>query len=387
MKMMRTLGITILVLLQIPYSLSAQTKEYWMWVLDRKAPLTSAFCNSQQVIVVGQLINVQTAEGVKVYNDNILRISGAKIYTIRIDEVLKGPRVSPSEDIHVLILPWVEVYGNLPPGVAYRQIFEQYQQTGKLPSDLPRQTENYPEIPLKQQRIFFLFPADFNDPTGNMLWVGMKELSAGRQFYGYTDSFQISKSRKEVGVVKRYLEISNVKNQDEQIRQLAQYSLDLLRGRESPKSVALGAVHNLRGFHSNWAWGRVTQRLGNGQIIVGPASRLTAVYLSDPEMNELMQITTDSSWSADVRSWLVMLFAELNEHANRAISPGPFLRLLQDRTEDHYVRWNAIYLLEQLDGPEVRTVFREMLLEEPRTDSERTIWNRLKDSPILKAPQ
>jgi hypothetical protein len=371
-QIMRTTIIPVFVLLLIPYNLSAQT---WEWSSGDVNPLTAAFYERLPIIVVGKVTGVRTAEGVNVRKFD--GTSGAKIYTIRVEQVLKGSRIIPSEELQVLIVPHVTVYG--PPDPLF-------QQAEKLP-DLPRQIESYPDIPLEQRRIFALFQANFNDPTGSVIWEGVKELSSWGPLYGYSFSYQVSKNGQEVEVVKRYMQITSIKDQDEQIRQLAQYSLQLLRDRESSDLVALGAIRNLLGFNSNWAWGRVTQRLGNGQIIIGPASRLTAEYLSDPEMDELVQITTDRNRSGEVRSWLVTLFKDLNEYANRPINPGPFLRLLQDRSDDPDVRWKAIYLLEQLDGPEVRTVFREMLLEEPTTDSERMIWNRLKDFPILKAPQ
>jgi|GEM_PF-4128924 len=377
-----TASITIVFVLL--HSSLSQTKEYWLWT--RGFALTAAFCRNQEIIVAGRLIDVQEAKGVKVFNAANFSFSGAKIYVIRVEEVLKGAGINPSEEISMLILPHVVLYGigdkSQLSGMTKPQILEYYQQEEKLPPGMPEQRENYPEISVGELQLFGLFAADLIDPKGEMLWVGVEKLSTSRQLYGYSTSYKISSSGKEVEVIKRYLQIEGIADQDERLRQLAHYSLELLRDRDVSESVALGAIENLRGFHSSWAWGQVRQRLGNGQVIVGPARRLTAEYLSEAEINELVQMALDRTRSAYVRGRLLWVFKELNEYAHRPFEPEPFLRVLRDRTEDPEVRWDAVHVLEQLGGAVVRKAFCELLGQEPETESEQGLWDRLRRSRI-----
>ncbi|RMG46484.1 MAG: HEAT repeat domain-containing protein [Acidobacteria bacterium] len=345
----------------------------WEWGSVDDNPLTWVFYEQLPIIVVGRVVGVRSVPGVTVNKRG--SISGVKLYTVEVEQVVKGSGILPFEELPVLVVPRVVVNPPLGPHLRHLE--------GRLHLP-PRRQEIYPDLPVGQRRLFGLFPATLSDPTGEVVWKGIEALSAEGPLYGYSLSYPVSQNGKEVRVVRRYKHILSLKDQEKRIRRLAVYSLRWLRDPRASEVVQLGAVENLRGIHVSWAWGRVTQRLGNGQVIVGPASRLTAEYLTAAEVNELVRMTLDRRRSAYVRSNLIWALKELVEYGHRRLRPEPFVRLLQDRSEDHDVRWNAIFLLEQIGGPVVRQAFRELLLEEP-TEDERMLRYRVKESPILKS--
>ena len=247
--------------------------------------------------------------------------------------------------------------------------------------------EEYPEIVPGEAQLLALFPADFVGPQA-VLWVGVDRLTEGKQFYGYRGSYQLRDDRIEIEVLRRYAEILSIRNPNVLIRQEAEYCLELLRDPTLPNSVTLGAATTLRSQHGDWSWGQQTQTYNDGKTLVAPAVRHTAEYLSDAEVEELVEISTSPAHWSQTRTELFGVFSELQNRVRwkpRRFDLVPFLEVLGNSSEDVGVRSYLIGFLAHMGGgPEVREVFQEMTLRASSTKDEEYILRRIRNSKLLK---
>lgn len=323
--------------------------------------------------MTGHVSDVQEGKGVRVFHEG--GISGVRIYTIHVTEVLKDSGNHLGSDLSVCILP--EFSSSEPRNHAReRELFEQYKESKKEPLAVPQHTEFYPMLPVNQARIFLLFPVDFNKPQGDMSWVGIKELAAGRHFYGYETSFPVSESKIEVEIVKHYLQIVAVKDTRERVQQLLKYSMDLIQNRALPLDVAVGTIRGLGGWY--------TTKEGPQ-----PAWHLLEESLTPGQLNSLIQAAVDPSQPLRVRITIIQLLDPkgLEELANRVIPKEPFIQILRNRAENFEVRQQAMHLLKHLDGSDVRQLFEELALQEPVSQEERYLFNQMRESELLKKPR
>lgn len=422
---------------------------------DSPPPLSYGVLKSVQVLVVGRMMEAREAPEVKAY----IRPSAGyvrkgffkgKVYTIAVDEVFKGQGISPGDTLPLLVL--IKAIGKAAPPPEERarlqaewaarhtqwqverlrtnlrrvqgiedlpdppetpppawleeklteaEILEYYQHTGDFP---PNTSDTFMgnglDFQVGKPFVFALFirTPDFVDPNRSTYWVGLQEFAADSQLYGPSFDYEISDDQIEIEVLRRYVQILNVKNPDQQVRLLAQYSMQLLRDRGLPQKVTFGAVENLGGFHSDWQWGKVTQRLGeppDEKVIVVPGWRFTAHYLTRDERQELLGTLSDRSRSLEFRQRLMHMFfpaimyrksgdemrnvisvSELDDSVRvKRFDYGidPFLQILQDPSEELDFRHDALRVLGEVGGPEVEDALRRILLQKPVDETEEEI--------------
>lgn len=58
--------------------------------------------------------------------------------------------------------------------------------------------------------------------------------------------------------------------------------------------------------------------------------------------------------------------------------------MLRNRSENFDVRIQAMFLLEQLGGSDVRELFQELVQQDPRSEEEGMLLRTMKGSRILK---
>ncbi|MDW8240972.1 MAG: hypothetical protein RMM98_15315, partial [Acidobacteriota bacterium] len=107
-------------------------------------------------------------------------------------------------------------------------------------------------------------------------------------------------------------------------------------------------------------------------------------WLRHNEVGELIEIVTDPDRDGGVRAQILLGFFDyIKENKRRPISLAPFLRMVQDDRESFDLRLHVIELLEDLNVAEVRNGFRAILATEPKTEADRQVWERLRQSPLL----
>lgn len=463
-----TLTLPLVLTAQLSRAVSAQDCNSWNLVDDPPELTFYQVTDSgrgMEVLMTGRLLKVEEAPSLKAYiprcPNEVTGFFKGKVYAIAVDQVLIGQdvragetllalfllraggadepdlkrraelkrqwelqmfrwrlaelqaRLDASRDKQTVVPPEPPKPAELEPKLTETEILSYYERTGQFPQNTSDKIlETGPAIPTGEPLLFALSPVNFVDPKGNTYWVGAKELSAGRQFYNLNFYYELSRNQAELQVIRRYMEISKIENPDQQVRQLAQYSLGLLRDRGLPQKVTLGAIENIAGYHSNWRWGKITQRLGeppNERVLVAPGWRFTAYYLTADERQELLQMLTDRSRSPEFRQRLMRLFypAIMDRKSDgempNIVSEGydavhvkrfnygidTFVQILQDASEDSEFRGEALRLLEELSGAEVEDALERILLQKPVGETEEEIhrWIRNTLSNLRKADQ
>lgn len=335
---------------------------------SRSRPAIWDLCRYMPVIVVGQATDFSVAKGVQVYSQNTSRVSSIRILHIQVENVLKGMElVSPGADLEAVIIPTIVEYGTLPPGVSDRQLFEAYQKTGELPTFPFKRKENYPEIPLHRPVIFFLSQVTPDNPRFE--WAGLKENYGGKVFWNYIESHPVGADGIEVKLVRRFLGIDQIKDQDRRDQEELKFSLNLVRDRGTPIQMAVDAA------------------LFFGVLRVDPKTDKSVALgnrLTKREINELTEIATDTTRDAEIRVQLLhVLLSDMYEFGGRVVRVAPFLRMVQNSSEALDMRLHLIQLLEKLNTAEVRNGFRAILATEAKTEEDQQVWERLRQSALL----
>ncbi|MCS6806816.1 MAG: hypothetical protein RMM98_15310 [Acidobacteriota bacterium] len=206
-KNLRTSVIVALSLILTPPEFGAQ-QDWYQWKTNR---VGLYLCNTMPVIIIGQAVDFCAAQWVQIYSQNTSRVSGIRFLRIRVEETLKGTSwVPPGTELEAIVIPSIIDYGNLPPGVTNRQLFEKYRETGELPRFPFERKERYPEVPLNRATIFFLFSINYDDTW--VEWAGLKEHYGERSLWGYAASLPINADGSEIRAVKRCIEISHIRD-------------------------------------------------------------------------------------------------------------------------------------------------------------------------------
>jgi hypothetical protein len=344
-----------------PYAISD------LWFFNSSEVMDFRFARNATLIVVCQVRSSAVVEGVKVYRDYPRRISGVKVFNLQVKQVIKGSGISPGSQIHVSILPWVRLkpapIWQQPPPSSYedatkwnpRKAFEELRKTGHLPAGAPPQEEAYPEIADGQEGIFRLFPASFEDPTGLIMWLGVEKLNQGKPLFGCSAFFPMDPKHQEVKVLQRYLEIGAIEDRQEQMRELAHFSLNLLKNPQTPEVIAIGASADAVAV---WP-----DSISLPAIPALKKQRLqqSRDHLDDQGVNELAQIAADPSRSLYVRNNLMWAILPLVADVGRTVDLQPLFQVLENSQDDLDIRSRVIKTLGGLDNPEVRKKFEQIL--------------------------
>ncbi|MDD5542141.1 MAG: hypothetical protein PHX83_03125 [Acidobacteriia bacterium] len=385
-----------------------------LWFFNSYAVMDFEFARNATQIVVCQVRSSAVVEGVLVYRGYERHISGVKVVNLQVEQVIKGSGISPGTEIQALILPWVVVHF-IPPGWDPQKVFEELRKTGKLPANAPRgwdpqkaleelrktrhlsadtplQEENYPEIADGQEGIFGLFPASFEDPGGLMMWWGAEKLNQGKPLFGGSAFFPMDVNHQEVKVLQRYLEISAIQDRQEQFRELAHFSLNLLRNPQTSPVIALGAASD------------ATAAFPDARSLLNvPASQLekqrlqqSRDHLDDQGLNELVQIAADPSRPILVRDKLIWAILQLVD-LGRSIDLQPLFRVVEDSKDNLDIRSQIVRTLGDLDNPEVRKKFEQILSKDTSACTneydhsdicaDKHVQNEIRKSRIIKQAQ
>ncbi|MCS6803943.1 MAG: hypothetical protein NZ823_02225 [Blastocatellia bacterium] len=335
---------------------------------SQSRPTIWDLCRYMPVIVVGQVMECLVPKDVQVYSWDSSRITGVQILHLQVEEVLKGmPMVFQAANLEAVVIPSVVEYGTLASGVTNRQLFEEYRKTGELPAFPFKRMEKYPEIPLRRPTVFFLRRLDLDNPR--LEWAGLKEYYGAKTLWHYIRSHPVSPDQREVKLVKQYLEISQIKDRDRRDHEELKFSLNLLRDRATPIEMAADAALFFGVL-------RVDSKTDKS-IALG--NRLT-----QSEIDELSEIATDPGRDEKMRVPLLgVLLGDMYQFGGRVVRLAPFLQMIQNSSEGLSIRLFVIRLLEGLSHAEVRNGFRAILATEPKTEADRQVWERLRQSPLL----
>jgi hypothetical protein len=365
-----------------------------IWLFNPDAVMNFGFAKNADVIVVARLKSERLPRGVELYSNNPPHISGVKLLDLQVEQVIKGSAISAGTELQVLILPWVTVlvrpYWEQPSPRSYenemnwdpRKAFEELRKTGHLPADAPPQKEIYPEIAVGQEGIFGLFPASFEDPTGSMMWLGAEKLNQGKPLFGYSAFFSMDVNHQEVKVLQRYLEIGAIQDRQEQFRELAHFSLRLLKDPQTPQVIAIAAAADATAAFPD------ARSLLNVSASLLEKQRLqqSRDHLDDQGLNELVQIAANPSRPFLVRDKLMWAILQLVD-LGRSIDLQPLLRVIEDSKDNPDIRSQVVRTLGDLANPEVRKKFEEILSKPPADHADKYVQDEIRKSKIMKQPQ
>lgn len=361
-----------------------------LWFFNSSAVMDFSFAQNATLIVVCQVKSSAIAQGVKVYNHTLANISGVKVLHLRVEEVVKGSRILPGTEIQAVILPWVMLRSIPPAGWDPHKDFEELRKTGKLPTNAPRQEENYPEIADGQEGIFRLFPAIFEDPGGLIMWLGGDKLNQGKPLFGASSFFPIDDKHQEVNVLQRYLEIGTIQDRQEQMRELAHFSLKLLKNPQTPEVIAIGASADAVAVWPDSVSLPAIPALKKQRL------QQSREHLDDQGLNELVQIAADPSRPFLVRDklmWAVLPLVDLGQ----SINLQPLFRVLENSQDDRDIRYQVVRTLGNMDNPEVRKKFEQLLSKDTspcvnkydHSDicADKSVQDEIRKSKIMKPAQ
>jgi hypothetical protein len=262
-----------------------------------------------------------------------------------------------------------------------RKAFEELRKTGHLPADAPPQEEGYPEIAGGQEGIFGLFPASFEDSTGSMMWLGADKLNQGKPLFGCSGFFPMDVNHQGVKVLQRYLEIGAIKNRQDQFRELAHFSLSLLKNPQTPQVIAIGAAAD------------AVAALPDDTVLPKSSGfekkRLeqSIYHLDDQGVKDIVQIAADPSRPPQVREKLLWMIYQLTQNVGRPIDFQPLFRAIEDPRDNLDNRALVTHMLGGLDNSEVRRKFEEILSKPPADHVDKYIHDEIRASKIMKQGQ
>ncbi|MEM4413171.1 MAG: hypothetical protein QXD59_02730 [Candidatus Caldarchaeum sp.] len=315
----------------------------------------SYLAENSDVIVVGKIVRVigigddqGGAIGLSVKSGPEVRLA----LTVTVEEVLKGSALA--RETPTLNVLGVSDFGDVSIDLAEAQARLQ-RVVDELGRDLQEAQVRFfsSKLTMSRQLIFFL--KALGSPPERI----DKQQHEAKPLYHYLNALE-AESR-VMDLVKTHINLAQIKDVERREQELIKLAFSLLRDPQTPEQLAEDAIKDLSFLRVKSA----------------------AKWLSDDEIEELVRITTDPKRPNAIRSWASVILGG-SIAAERRIDPGPLLRMLEDSSDNVDRRLHVIYVLEQMNTPEIREAVAAILAKEPKTEEDKIVWRALAQSPLAK---
>jgi hypothetical protein len=323
------------------------------------------------VVAVGEVVSMREGAGIKVRSSPLMYSTDrSQVMTIRMRSVLKGKDlVTPGSIIEALVFP--EDGGDVrpeeirePPPLTFDEAYGEYKGTGMWPWYW-----RYPKLRPNELQIFFLDKVRERDPkvdesSGVTEVTGITRYHLGKNVYVYAWSLEAKPLL--LSTVSRYVEINNIKVPERRGEELLAFSLSLIEDSQMSERLTTGVTLD---FGTLLSWEK-------------PGFK----WLTESRVEKLIVLAVDRSRPQGVRSWTKEILRTAYKYADCKIKVEPFLQAIADSRDSVDVRDSFISFLEELNTntAEVREGFKKILQREPVNEYEARLWERLRQSKILK---
>ncbi|MCS6805535.1 MAG: hypothetical protein NZ823_10400 [Blastocatellia bacterium] len=321
------------------------------------------------MVAIGEMIDMKYAPGIKVKIPTLMyNTERVKIMTIRVHAVLKGKGlVVPGSIVEALVLPSKQLV-SIPAdfGIPLPKSEEPY--VVIEPMEGGYKLWRFPYIEPGEKWIFFLEKVregkdDVDVEIGSGEVTGIRRYYPKKKFYAYTWALEANPD--SLLIIKRYTEIDSIRDRERREQEFLEFSMSLIENLQIPELFAASAAEDLR------------------SII--PFRRRTALErLTDKQIEKLIRVASDPSRPRQVRVSVRQVLDVAYQQFGRSINVAPFLRVIEDPSEDVNLRYGFFKFLEEINTPQVREGFKKILQREPTDQYEAELWERIKRSKILK---
>lgn len=308
------------------------------------------------LIVTGKIIRVETAsEGWRgaVHPSADLQPDKRLVLTVTIEDVLKGGKLAGrTATLDVLAIPEPSDVRIDPAALQAQRDALLKELGGKLEEVQLKLFSS--ELTMTKRFIFFLKALDSSQGQSNR-----QQQNRSSVIYQYMNALEVES--RAVDLVKHYIDLAQIRDMERREQAIVTSALSLLRDPQTPERFTEDALKDL-----------VFLRMK-------PATK----WLSETEGEELVRILTDPKRPDIIRSWASEVIRGLIE-SGQQVNPFPLLGVLEDSSDDVGRRLGVIYLLEQMNTPEIREAVTAILAKEPKTEEDKTVWRALARSPLSK---